>query len=124
MVEISLYYRFLGKAAVKSDFRIVSIFGEKIEDGYVRLFEGLAMVLFRTVEGPQKHEKPIFHIEGYSQHFHFETSISNACGSARLSELLHLCDVDISKIDDIKASARNAVVHNNEIAVFDIFPRA
>lgn len=37
---------------------------------------------------------------------------SNAREAANLSELIHLCDVDVSQIGAIKAAAGEAVIHN------------
>ncbi|KUL81569.1 hypothetical protein ZTR_09937 [Talaromyces verruculosus] len=64
------------------------------------------------IDGPTDDEKVLLHIMGSSTRYRFEMRNSNARTSASLSELIHLCDVDVSKIGPIKAAAGNAVIHN------------
>lgn len=64
------------------------------------------------VDGPKDDEKFRLHVMGSSQRYRFEMRTSDARKSASLAELIHLYDVDISKVGPIKTAARNAVIHN------------
>lgn len=81
---------------------------------YVAIYhnDGLYKHWSLFIEGPTDEEKIIFHIMGSSTRFRFEMRHSDARKSARLFELIHLYDVDVSKIGAIKTAAANEVVHN------------
>ncbi|KLJ09447.1 hypothetical protein EMPG_15137 [Blastomyces silverae] len=81
---------------------------------YVALFDdgGVYKHWGLFIDGPTDAEKILLQIMGSSTRYRFDMENSNAHESAILSEIIHLCDVDNSKISAIKDAAENAVVHN------------
>ena len=66
-------------------------------------------------EGPTEAEKWIFHLMGSATRFRVKIRLSDAGKSQTLHELVHLCEVDTSKLDSIKAAARGLPIHNEEL---------
>ncbi|KAB8212860.1 hypothetical protein BDV33DRAFT_186010 [Aspergillus novoparasiticus] len=64
------------------------------------------------LDGPTDLEKIILHIMGSSTRYRFEMRNSNARNSSSLLELVYLCHVDNSKINDIKDAAQKMTIHN------------
>ncbi|EDN02499.1 hypothetical protein I7I51_07495 [Histoplasma capsulatum] len=64
------------------------------------------------VEGATDSEKIILHAMGSSTRYRFEMRNSNARESKSLAELVYLCDVPAFKVEAIKDTAKNAVIHN------------
>lgn len=64
------------------------------------------------INGPTDAEQIILHVMGSSTRYRFEMRTSDARKSASLSELIHLCDVPVSKIGSIKDAAGKAPIHN------------
>ncbi|PGH05096.1 hypothetical protein GX51_03194 [Blastomyces parvus] len=84
----------------------IGLFVAIFDDGGVYKHWGL------FIDGPTDAEKTLLNIMGSSTRYHFEMRNENAHKSAILSEMIHLYDVDNSKIGAIKDVAKNAVIHN------------
>ena len=64
------------------------------------------------MDGPTNTDKIVLQIMGSSTNYRFDPITSDPRESDTLEELIHLCDVPVSKINAIKDTARNAPIHN------------
>lgn len=64
------------------------------------------------MDGPTNSDQIVLQIMGSSTNYRFDPITSDPRESDTLEELIHLCDVPVSKMDAIKDAARNAPIHN------------
>ncbi|OJD25982.1 hypothetical protein ACJ73_02646 [Blastomyces percursus] len=82
--------------------------------GYILPFSTMVVYISTGVSlsTSQRMRTRFLQIMGSSTRYRFEIKNSNVHKSATLLEIIHLCNVDSSKISVIKDAAENAVIHN------------
>ena len=65
------------------------------------------------IDGPQKEDKTVLQAMGSSGRFRFESKNSDARLYPSLVELFYICEIDIAKMEDVKAIAAGLPIRDN-----------